>query len=167
MLGVAVVRDEQRQPGTPLVVGGARGVIAEHFRAIPNQRRRIAQPRVGVGEDRRHDLGVEGAAELEARDEVWTSVPAGSSFIVDRHHRLVVLVLHTFQTYPPSANALRRMIARWPSRGFGCCARYCSAFSPKMKPSTRSASGTDGKANAVLTTSTRLNPCDSYQRQVW
>src|SRR5215212_3118034 len=119
MLGVVVVGDEERQPGAPLVIGGARGVIAKHLRAIPNQRRRVAEFWVGLGEDRRDDLGVKGATELEAGDEVGASVPAGSGLIVDWHHGLAVLLLHTFQPYHPSANTLRRMIARY----LRC--RYC------------------------------------------
>ena len=68
------------------MVGGARGVVAEDLRAIANERRRIAQPRVGIGEDRRHDLGVEGAAEREARDEGGSGFLPGSGIIGDTYH---------------------------------------------------------------------------------
>ena len=68
------------------MVGGARGVIAEDLRTIANQCRRIAQLRVGIGEDRRHDLGIEGAAEREARDEGGSDFLPGSGIVGDTYH---------------------------------------------------------------------------------
>jgi hypothetical protein len=66
--GVLVVQ-EQQQPRSPVVVGGAPGVEAEHLRAGPEQRGRVPQPGKGLVEHRAHRLGVELARQPQPGHE--------------------------------------------------------------------------------------------------
>jgi hypothetical protein len=66
---VVVAVGEQQQPRSPVVVGGAGRVEAQHLGAGPDERRGVAEPRKLAAQDRPDRFGVETPGQFDSGSE--------------------------------------------------------------------------------------------------